>query len=65
VEAKSVAYLVCQAAGLVTDGYSWPYSAHWSEGKSEVVQSTAGRVLDAARSILAGIEAADPIESAA
>ena len=35
VEAESVAYLVCQAAGLVTDGYSWPYIAHWSDGKSQ------------------------------
>ena len=56
VEAESVAYLVCQAAGLVTDGYSWPYIAHWSDGEAKVVQETAGRVLDAARSILAGLE---------
>src|ERR1039458_220700 len=45
VEAESVAYLVCQAAGLVTDGYSWPYIAHWSDGEAKVVQETAGRVL--------------------
>ena len=56
VEAESVAYLVCQAAGLVTDGYSWPYIAHWSDGEAKVVQETAGRGLDAARSILAGLE---------
>jgi len=55
VEAESVAYLVCQAAGLSTDGYSWPYIALWSEGKAEVVQETAGRVLEAARDILAGL----------
>jgi antirestriction protein ArdC len=57
VEAESVAYLVCHAAGLATDGYSWPYLAHWSDGNAEVVQETAGRVLEAARSILAGLGA--------
>lgn len=65
VEAESVAFLVCQAAGLVTDGYSWPYIARWSDGKSEVIQATAGRVLDAARSILAGIGTGAPLEAVA
>ena len=55
VEAESVAYLVCQAVGLATHSYSWPYIAHWSDGKAEVVQGTAGRVLQAARGILAGL----------
>jgi antirestriction protein ArdC len=65
VEAESVAYLVCQSAGLATDGYSWPYIAHWSDGKSEVVQDTAGRALEAARTILAGVEADEPLEAVA
>jgi antirestriction protein ArdC len=63
VEAESVAYLVCQSVGLVSDGYSFPYIAEWSEGKSEVIQSTAARVLDAARRILAGLENLDKAES--
>ena len=56
VEAESVAYLVCQAAGLVTDSYSWPYIAHWSDGKSDVVHNSAGRVLRSTRAILDGIQ---------
>jgi hypothetical protein len=55
VEAESVAYLVCQAAGLATDNYSWPYIAHWSDGKSEVVHGTTGRVLESTRAILVGM----------
>lgn len=58
VEAESVAFLVCQAAGLVSDGYSWPYIAHWSDGDSQVVQDAAGRVLDAAQTILARLNIA-------
>jgi antirestriction protein ArdC len=65
VEAESVAYLVCRAAGLATDCYSWPYIARWSEGKSEVVQTTAGRVLEAARTILAGMESDEQHEAVA
>jgi antirestriction protein ArdC len=65
VEAESVAYLVCRAAGLATDGYSWPYIARWSDGKAEVVQSTAGRVLEAARTILAGLESDEQLEAVA
>jgi len=56
VEAESVAFLVCQAAGLVSDGYSWPYIAHWSGGDSQVVRDAAGRVVDAAQTILAGLK---------
>jgi antirestriction protein ArdC len=52
VEAESVAFLVCQAAGLSTDGYSWPYIAGWSNGDVKVIQETAERVLGAARTIL-------------
>ena len=32
VEAESVAYIVCQAAGLTTAAYSFGYVAHWSGG---------------------------------
>jgi hypothetical protein len=55
VEAESVAFLVCQATGFATDGYSWPYIAHWSGGETKVVQDTASRVLEAARMILTGV----------
>jgi antirestriction protein ArdC len=65
VEAESVAYLVCQAAGLASDGYSWPYIAHWSDGETKVVQDAAGRVLNAARTILACLEGDAADEAAA
>ncbi len=54
VEAESVAYLVCAAAGLATDAYSFGYVATWSGGDADVIRATgerviacAGRVLDA------------------
>lgn len=55
VEAESVAYLTCQAAGLSTDGYSLPYVASWADGDGKVVQQTAERVITTARAILAGM----------
>ena len=53
VEAESVAYIVLQAQGIETDGYSLPYVAGWSSGKAEVVADTAARVLATAAAILA------------
>jgi hypothetical protein len=52
VEAESVAYVVCQAAGLVTSGYSFGYVAHWSGGEPTVIHETADRVVTCARSVL-------------
>jgi hypothetical protein len=51
VEAESVAYLVCAHAGIDTARYTIPYVAHWSGGDLELVQATAERVIDTARSI--------------
>jgi hypothetical protein len=59
VEAESVAYVVCQRAGLATTDYSLPYVARWSSGDADVVRSTADRVLGAARQILDGLGLAD------
>ncbi|MGH8880620.1 MAG: ImmA/IrrE family metallo-endopeptidase, partial [Stackebrandtia sp.] len=39
VEAESVAYLVCAAAGLDTDGYSFPYVANWAGGDTDRVRT--------------------------
>jgi hypothetical protein len=55
VEAESVAYVVSQAAGLVTSGYSFGYVAHWSGGDTKIIQETADRVITCARAILEGI----------
>jgi hypothetical protein len=55
VEAESVAYVVCQAAGLDTTDYSLPYVAHWSAGEGSLVRSTAERVIATARHVLEGL----------
>lgn len=52
VEAESVAYLVCEAAGMATTAYSFPYVAHWAGGGVDVVRQTASRVLEAVRAIV-------------
>lgn len=56
VEAESVAYLVATALGMVTDDYSLPYIAGWSEGNSAAVAVTADKVLKTAKQILAEVE---------
>ena len=65
VEAESVAFLVCQAAGLTTDGYSFPYVAGWADGEVKVIQDTAERVITTARAILAQLEPSDETERVA
>jgi antirestriction protein ArdC len=57
VEAESVAFLVCSALGLATDGYSFPYVAGWSNGQVETVRATADRVIATADAILGAIAA--------
>ena len=55
VEAESVAFLVCQAAGLPTGEYSFPYVARWANGDLGMVRSAAGRSLAAARAITSSL----------
>jgi hypothetical protein len=55
VEAESVAYIVCQAAGMATTDYSLPYLARWSRGDVGLITATTARVLTTARTILAGL----------
>jgi hypothetical protein len=52
VEAESVAFIVCHAAGMTTGDYSLPYVARWSGGDPAAVRARAERVVDASRSIL-------------
>ena len=52
IEAESVAYILCQAAGLTTAAYSFGYVAHWSGGDPANVKTTAERVVTTARTIL-------------
>ena len=64
MEAESIAYLVCSAAGLDTDGYSFPYVASWSGGDVDAVRATAERCLATARRILDALPPADDAEAA-
>ena len=43
-----------------TDGYSLYYVAHWSAGDTDVVRSTAERVIGCARRIVADLGLAEP-----
>lgn len=52
IEAESVAYIICQTAGLTTAAYSFGYVAHWSGGDPANVEATAERVVTTARTIL-------------
>jgi hypothetical protein len=60
VEAESVAYIVCHAAGLVSDDYSLPYVAGWAGGDPAMVRTTAERVLGAAGRALGAAGLLDP-----
>ena len=55
VEAESVAFVVSSSMGLDTSDYSFPYVARWGGGDAELVAATAGRVVAAARNLLASI----------
>jgi antirestriction protein ArdC len=56
VEVESVAYIVCDALGLETGGYSFPYVARWAEGSDEAVKQSAERAIGCAKEILAALE---------
>lgn len=55
VEAESVAYVVCRAAGMATTDYSLPYLARWSRGDVGLITATTERVLTTARAVLAAL----------
>jgi hypothetical protein len=56
VEAESVAYLVCAHTAIDAAQYTIPYVAHWANGDVELVQATAERVIDIARTITTTLE---------
>jgi hypothetical protein len=58
-EAESVAYIVAGLLGFDTAAYSIGYIAGWSKGDTELIKSTASRVLRAAHTI-AGTLCPDP-----
>ena len=55
IEVESVAYIVCNAIGLNTSGYSFAYVARWSNGDAELLQNTGKRSTECASQILAGL----------
>lgn len=59
VEAESVAYIVCRAAGLDTDEHSFSYIAGWSWGSPEILAAAGQRVQRTAAYILNSINRVD------
>ena len=62
VEAESVAYLIGAAFGLDTTGYSLGYVTSWSGGDHRVVLATAKRVMEAATTALADLDAGSDVD---
>ncbi|MGH2756013.1 MAG: hypothetical protein ACRDLB_16490 [Actinomycetota bacterium] len=56
VEVESVAFIVCDALGLDSGEYSFPYVTHWAEGSEEIAKQTAERAIGCAKQILAVLE---------
>lgn len=59
LEAESVAYVVCQAQGVQSDGYSFGYVVGWAGGGDEAVagiKQSASRIQKAAATILDQLE---------
>lgn len=60
LEAESTAYVVCQSLGLDTSDYSFGYVAGWkgdAEKAREAIKASGGRIHQASKSILNGLEA--------
>lgn len=60
IEAESVAYLVCHHLGIISDDYSFAYLARWSDGDTNLIQTTAERAITCARRILTSNQTAIP-----
>jgi hypothetical protein len=56
VEVESVAYIVCDALGLGTGDYSFPYVTRWAEGSTDLVKRTAELAIGCAKEILSALE---------
>ena len=54
-EVESVAFVVCDAIGLNTGNYSFPYVARWAGGPEDLIKDTASRVIECAKSILGSL----------
>jgi antirestriction protein ArdC len=63
VEVESVAFIVCDALGLDSADYSFPYVTRWAEGSTDLVKETAERTIGCAKQILGGLEVRSPKEN--
>jgi antirestriction protein ArdC len=63
IEVESAAYIVCDAIGLDSGDYSFPYVARWADGSSELVKQAAERAIGCAKRILSGWEEAAAMSS--
>ena len=61
-EVESVAFVVCDAIGLDTGDYSFPYVARWAGGSEDIIKDTASRVIECAKSILGSLPVSDDDE---
>jgi hypothetical protein len=52
VEVESVAFIVCDALGLDSGSYSFPYVTRWAGGSADAVKETAERVIACAKGLL-------------
>jgi antirestriction protein ArdC len=65
VEVESVAFIVCDALGLDSGEYSFPYVTRWAEGSTDVVKETAERAIVCAKGVLAALTAGRDIDEVA
>ena len=67
LEAESVAFVVCAAAGITSDDYSFGYVATWSGGADEAlaaIKASGSRIQQAADQILTALQP-EPVEEVA
>jgi hypothetical protein len=60
IEAESIAYIVCAAAGIESASYSFPYVAHWSDGDINLVRTTADKVIRLAHEVITNLTIRQP-----
>jgi hypothetical protein len=59
VEVESVAYIVCNAIGVDTGDYSFPYVTRWADGNVELVKAAAERSIAYAKRMLEELQEED------
>jgi antirestriction protein ArdC len=68
LEAESIAFIVCAATGITSDGYSFGYVAHWAGGGDEAlaaIRASGPRIASTAEQILTALDSEYSEEAAA